>query len=131
MNKYYTDIDVRLNELAKELQERIKVLAIQVLTQNTCLSKFSMCMGSATFQYQGMEEDEHHPGSFFNIDEDFEPYDLFLIKDIKERAAVMEINFVLEKYEELLLLTTHNLNIIKEDNVLIITSNQELAQETD
>jgi hypothetical protein len=131
MNKYYTTVDSRLNELAQELHNRIKDLAIQVLTQNTCLSKFCMSMGSATFQYQGIEEDEHYPGTFFNIDEDFEPHDLFLIKGIKERTAVMEINFVLEKYEDLLSLTANTLNIIKEDNEIVITSNQVTAQEID
>lgn len=119
MKPNYNKIQEQLEKIDKQLTNRIEELALKVVKANDGITGFCMAMGSISFGVDFMEADTSYPDEEFHVDDNFDPDEMLEYK-WKHEAAIKEIRYIIDEYNDMFHLTGGAIRITKENDKITV-----------
>jgi len=118
MKPDYNLFQTQIETMIKQLNARIEELALKIVKGNDGIDNFCMAMGSLSFGVDFIEEDE---GDEWHIQENWDCDELLKYK-WKHEAAIKEIQYIIEEYNDMFHLTGGSIKIDKDAETGTITT---------
>ena len=115
----YSKFQEQLEMMDKQLTNRIEELALKVVKANDGITGFCMAMGSISFGVDFMETDTSYPDEDFHIESEFD-FDEMLEYKWKHEAAIKELRYIIEEYNDMFKLTGGAIRITKNNGKITV-----------